>query len=194
MTAKSEEPIARPKQGPAKPKSKLTMSGSKKGYVSVDAVRPGRPVSVHGHKKGIAHLKPGAFAFKVAGVRAGGRPAIINKVRHGLKYMAVNHLQKKLNLSDKEVSHYLSIPLSTLYRRKKDNRLQMDESDRIIRLARLTDQAMNLMDGDEDAMREWMLTPQEILGDESPLEHAITELGARDVEDLIGRLKHGVFS
>lgn len=194
MTAKSQEPIARPKQGPAKPKGKLTMSEPEKGFGRVNVVSGEATVQVHGLKKGSGYLKPGGFAFKVAGVRAGGRPAIIDKVRHGLKYMAVSHLQKKLNLSDKEVSHYLSIPLSTLYRRKKENRLQMDESDRIIRLARLTDQAMNLMDGDEDAMREWMRTPKEILGDESPLEHAITELGARDVEDLIGRLKHGVFS
>jgi len=186
MTAKSEEPIARPKRGSAKPKGEVSHPSDRK----LRDLAPTGLIRLHGRAKS----RPGAFAFKVAGVRAGGRPAIINKVRHGLKYMAVNHLQKKLNLSDKEVSHYLSIPLSTLYRRKKDNRLQMDESDRIVRLARLTDQAMNLMDGDEDAMREWMLTPQEILGDESPLEHAITELGARDVEDLIGRLKHGVFS
>jgi uncharacterized protein (DUF2384 family) len=32
------------------------------------------------------------------------------------------------------------------------------------------------------------------LGDVAPLEMAATETGAREVENLIGRLEHGVFS
>jgi putative toxin-antitoxin system antitoxin component (TIGR02293 family) len=36
--------------------------------------------------------------------------------------------------------------------------------------------------------------PNKELGDESPLDFTRTEIGARDVEDLIGRLEHGVFT
>ena len=64
----------------------------------------------------------------------------------------------------------------------------------MIRLARLKDLALTLMNGDDAAAISWLRTPLEILGGETPLEHASTEMGARDVEDLIGRLRHGVFS
>jgi uncharacterized protein (DUF2384 family) len=39
-----------------------------------------------------------------------------------------------------------------------------------------------------------MTTPCEELDDTSPLDFSRTEIGAREVEDLIGRLEHGVFT
>ena len=39
-----------------------------------------------------------------------------------------------------------------------------------------------------------MLQKQKALGEKVPLELLVTELGAREVEALIGRLEHGVFS
>ena len=41
--------------------------------------------------------------------------------------------------------------------------------------------------------RSGMLTPHDLLDRETPLERASTETGARDVELLVGRLRHGVF-
>ncbi|MCU7862225.1 MAG: DUF2384 domain-containing protein, partial [Candidatus Thiodiazotropha sp. (ex Lucinoma kastoroae)] len=96
--------------------------------------------------------------------------------------------------SQKDIAQVLSIPSSTLQRRKKTGHLQTDESDRVVRLAHLKDAALALMQGDDNAAVAWLHTPLDVLGGESPLEHASTELGARDVEDLIGRLRHGVFS
>ena len=40
---------------------------------------------------------------------------------------------------------------------------------------------------------QWLATPQPGLNAEKPLEFARSEIGAREVEDLIGRLEHGVF-
>ena len=68
------------------------------------------------------------------------------------------------------------------------------ESDRVIRFAKLFDQANILLQGDKNATLTWLKSPLEILSGESPLEHAQTELGTRDVEDLIGRIRHGIFS
>jgi putative toxin-antitoxin system antitoxin component (TIGR02293 family) len=99
-----------------------------------------------------------------------------------------------LHTSQKEIAQVLSIPPSTLQRRKKSGQLQTDESDRVVRLASLKDATVAMMQGDDEAAVAWLRTPLDILGGESPLEHASTELGARDVEDLIGRLRHGVFS
>lgn len=41
---------------------------------------------------------------------------------------------------------------------------------------------------------QWLQTPQPGLADQQPLAFARTEIGARAVEDLIGRLEHGVFT
>ncbi|MCU7919049.1 MAG: DUF2384 domain-containing protein [Candidatus Thiodiazotropha sp. (ex Epidulcina cf. delphinae)] len=131
---------------------------------------------------------------KVTGVRSGSREKMLTRIKKGLKFTAIAQLENALHASQKEIAQVLSIPLSTLNRRKKEGHLQTDESDRVVRLAHLTDAALALMQGDEKAAVAWLRTPLDILGGESPLEHAGTELGARDVEDLIGRLRHGVFS
>jgi uncharacterized protein (DUF2384 family) len=40
----------------------------------------------------------------------------------------------------------------------------------------------------------WLRSPNRALGGESPLALSKTEVGAREVENLIGRLEHGVFT
>ncbi|PVV06403.1 MAG: hypothetical protein B6D77_15860 [gamma proteobacterium symbiont of Ctena orbiculata] len=131
---------------------------------------------------------------KVTGIRSGNREKILNRIKKGLKYSAITQLEEALHTSQKEIAQVLSIPPSTLQRRKKAGLLQTDESDRVVRLASLKDAVVAMMRGNDEAAVAWLHTPLDILGGESPLEHASTELGARDVEDLIGRLRHGVFS
>jgi uncharacterized protein (DUF2384 family) len=48
--------------------------------------------------------------------------------------------------------------------------------------------------GSVDAAKGWMKTPNKSLAGQTPLEYRDTEPGARDVEDLLGRIGHGVFS
>ncbi|MBU0539191.1 MAG: MbcA/ParS/Xre antitoxin family protein [Gammaproteobacteria bacterium] len=73
--------------------------------------------------------------------------------------------------------------------------MQRSESfDSNARLAKLRDAAIDMMGGNESAALNWLREPKEIFGGESPLAHAATECGARDVEDLIGRIQCGVFS
>lgn len=50
------------------------------------------------------------------------------------------------------------------------------------------------MAGDPSAASDWMTTPHRLLGGETPLRHAPTEAGSREVEQLIGQLRHGVLS
>ena len=42
--------------------------------------------------------------------------------------------------------------------------------------------------------RKWLKEPSWALGDVTPLQYADTELGAQGVEDLLGRIEHGVFT
>ena len=46
----------------------------------------------------------------------------------------------------------------------------------------------------QEAARRWLLTPQRALVGAIPLEIAKTEVGAREGEQIIGRLEQGVFT
>ena len=88
----------------------------------------------------------------------------------------------------------MGIPQSTLRRRLDKGKLLPDESGRVYRYAELLTKATEMMQKDEDRAANWLKKPMDIFSGESPLQHAMTEVGSRDVEDLIGRIRHGVFS
>jgi putative toxin-antitoxin system antitoxin component (TIGR02293 family) len=66
-------------------------------------------------------------------------------------------------------------------------------ADRIDRTAYVVSLAATVL-CDEEAAREWLRSPNFGLGNQVPLEMLETEAGAREVEDLLGRIEHGVFS
>ena len=87
----------------------------------------------------------------------------------------------------------LSIPIAVLDSRKVEGRFTQDESSRLLRLARLMDASVGLMHGNCEAASRWMRSPCQSLDGNTPISHATTEAGAKDIESLIGRLRHGVF-
>ena len=121
-------------------------------------------------------------------------PGILERVRGGLPFAALENLIRAIGAPQKEIAGVVGIPATTLARRRSSGRLTPTESDQVVRVARLTAMAGDLMAGDTDAARRWMTTPHPRLGDESPLRRASTETGGREVEQLIGQLRHGIFS
>ena len=93
-----------------------------------------------------------------------------------------------------KVARFVAIPQRTLTRRQNDGRLGPDESDRVLRASRIFDLAVDLFEGDVAGARQWLQARQPGLGGEVPIEFASTEVGAREVENLIGRLEHGVIA
>ncbi len=79
-------------------------------------------------------------------------------------------------------------------RRKAAGRLAPDESERLLRISTVFEKTVDLFEGDVAGAVAWLTSPKRALGRETPLAYSRTELGAREVEDLIGRLEHGVFS
>jgi putative toxin-antitoxin system antitoxin component (TIGR02293 family) len=69
----------------------------------------------------------------------------------------------------------------------------IQESERLFRLACLYDKAVEVFE-DPQMARKWLKEPSWALGDVTPLRYADTELGAQEVEDLLGRIEHGVFT
>jgi putative toxin-antitoxin system antitoxin component (TIGR02293 family) len=128
------------------------------------------------------------------GVKADRVESLIGEVNKGFSYEALEKLQNALSLPIKEIAEAAQINPRTLLRRKASGRFQPDESDRLLRLARVTARALELFEGDLAAARRWLNEPQEALNQQTPLSMARTEIGSREVEHLIGRLEHGVFT
>ena len=119
---------------------------------------------------------------------------ISERILRGLPYGALECFQKNIDLPLTQLAVLIQIPLRTLSRRKEEGRLQPDESDRLVRLSRIVAKAVELFEGDFDAAKRWLLAPLRSLRGRAPLELAATEVGAREVEALIGRLEHGIIS
>lgn len=127
--------------------------------------------------------------------RSGIKPAeLMQAFRDGLPLQELQALQERLQVTSEEMGRLLGMSKATLHRRKADGgRLSPLVSDRVARYARLLGLALRVFEDAEDA-RRWLQSPQRGLGGAAPLEHAITEIGAREVEHLLGRIEHGVYA
>ncbi len=128
------------------------------------------------------------------GLKSHDPAGLVRQVRAGFPFSRLAQLQKTVALPWDRIVDLVQIPRRTLARREKEGRLRPDESDRVLRAARLVDMVVDLFEGDLDAARQWLQAPQPGLGGESPLDFAGTEVGAREVERLVARLEHGVFT
>ncbi len=125
-------------------------------------------------------------------LRAGEAAA---RVKAGLPVAELDALRELLGLTVENLAGRIGISIATLSRRRQSSqRLDAGHSDRVLRFARLFRLATELYDGDEEAARAWLRKPARALDGETPLDHAATEAGAREVEQLIGRLEHGVYT
>ena len=118
---------------------------------------------------------------------------LIKQIERGLSFQQLEALRRTADLPLEELAAKLSISHATLHRRKQERRLSPSESEKVLRFSRLFDQARRIF-GDITAAREWLKFPQRGLGGAVPLDFARTEIGAREVEDLLGRLDYGVYS
>ena len=118
---------------------------------------------------------------------------IIESIQSGLPIRELEDLQSILDVEIGKLASLLGISKATLHRRKARGRLDPAESDRVLRFARLMGKAVTVLGGIERA-RHWLTSPQYGLGGAVPLEYAETEPGAREVENLLGRIEFGVYS
>lgn len=122
----------------------------------------------------------------------GQQTPLVERVREGLPMAEFRALLDLLSLPEEELGRLLGMSPATLNRRKKSARLTMAESERVVRFARLFGLAMEVFD-EEGAACEWLKTENPGTAGERPLSYADTEFGAREVENLLGRIDHGVF-
>jgi len=119
---------------------------------------------------------------------------IIEMLEVGLPVTALMDLQAGLDVPVEKLAPMLGVSKATFHRRKgAGQRLGTAESERVVRFARLLGKAVKVFTDMEDA-KQWLNSPQFGLGGAVPLDYAKTEVGAREVENLLGRIEYGVYS
>jgi len=120
-------------------------------------------------------------------------PELREAVRLGLPFAALQELAGQLLLSLEQVALVVGIPPRTLARRKQAGHLSPQESDRLYRVAHVFSQAAEAL-GSLEKARTWVKTPNRALACETPLDLLDTEIGARQLEEVLLRLNHGLFT
>jgi len=140
-----------------------------------------------------AAREPFAYAMLI-GIKASDRLELSDKVQTGFPFNSFVILTRSLGVTNKELAELVQISPRTLNRRKKEGKFKADESDRLLRFARIFTYALGLYEGDKEAAQYWLSSGSQALKGDSPLEVCKTEEGARELENLIVRLEHGVFA
>lgn len=136
-----------------------------------------------------------AYSYtELLGMKTTSLPVLLREVEKGLPYRAYERFAAALGATADDLLRFVSIPRRTLVRRKAEGRFSSDESDRLLRAARVFGRALDLFAGDREAAFEWLSQPQIALGGSIPLDVARTEVGAHEVELLVLRIEHGVYS
>ena len=111
-------------------------------------------------------------------------------IRDGFPQTVVGEVLRSTGLTLKELAGTLDVSTRSLQRRRREGRLARTESDRLYRLARIVALAKGSLGEDERAMR-WLRRPNRALGGTAPIDSLDTEIGARAVEGVLGRIAYG---
>ena len=131
---------------------------------------------------------------RLLGLRLSSPLEVMNLLSRGLRFESVERFLENSRFSTEDFAALVAIPARTLARRKEQGRLDPAESDRLLRVTRVFARALDLFEGDADAAHRWFGTPARALGGQRPKTLARTDLGSREVENLIDRLEHGVLT
>ena len=119
-----------------------------------------------------------------------GEMDVVRLVRRGLSVDAVQFVLDSGRLSLAELDRIV-LPRKTLANRRKLGTLTPEQSDRLVRVARVLAAAEETF-GSRDKAGAWLRRPTTALAGERPLELLDTDEGARAVETLLGRIAHGI--
>ncbi len=127
----------------------------------------------------------------VLGRRLGSIAALNDAVSQGLPKAALRETASRVFTSKAEQKRLMNriVPEATFKRRR--DRLSATESERTERMARVVANAEYVWDDRDDA-RRFLTTPHPALRGKSPINAAMTELGARQVEEILGKIFHGL--
>ena len=130
--------------------------------------------------------------IELIGIDVDTASGLIAAVREGLPFDVFVNLQHVLDIPAAPLADLLGMPLRTLNRRKHEGQFKPEESDRLLRVARVLSRTFKVFE-DRAAAILWLKTPEVAFDDVTPLSLLDTEIGAQEVLRLLGQLAYGVF-
>ena len=121
------------------------------------------------------------------------QPEIISFARQGVSAGYAFKLAEQLSLSLHELADILHISVRTVQRWQTDKVLDTDQSSKIIQLAGLLKQGSEVF-GDGESFGVWLHEGVPVLQGLTPLSYLDTPFGFDLINQVLGRIEHGVFA
>ncbi len=126
------------------------------------------------------------------GSRKASERKVVDLVETGLPLSVLNRLLER-GLSKTELFDVV-IPARTLkHRKSKRQPLSREESERVVRTARILATA-NAVLGDDDSALSWLRSPKKRFEGRAPIQMLATEPGGRLVEEMLIQIDEGMFA
>ena len=118
---------------------------------------------------------------------------LIRAISAGLPAHLARELARSLEITLDDIAGLLRMNPRTLQRRLSERSLDLSESERLWQISRLFHRAEEVLESRAGALH-WFKNPIEALGWATPLAYARTAVGLRELENILGRIEHGVYS
>jgi putative toxin-antitoxin system antitoxin component (TIGR02293 family) len=126
---------------------------------------------------------------KILGEEVASEADLARIVARRIPLAALAHF-KSGGFSEAEIERFIIPGRTRRHREARKESLTVEESDRLVRLARIQAMAEDVF-GDEAAANRWLREPLGILGGQQPIEAAQTESGGRVVERILAGIDWG---
>ncbi|UFH51989.1 antitoxin Xre/MbcA/ParS toxin-binding domain-containing protein [Spirosoma sp. KNUC1025] len=117
---------------------------------------------------------------------------VIDKSRQGMLRSEADQVAQLAGLTDVELARILNMSVRNLHRLKADDKLAQDASERLLLLTNLLKHGLDVFDEDAQTLAEWLRSPIRELNTQSPLSLLDTTTGFGLVDDVLGRIEHGI--
>lgn len=129
-----------------------------------------------------------------AGGQGSGPPAALVEVRNGMvPFASVGSLAQLLGIDARDLLTVVGMTVRTAARRKAEGALTADEADRLLRVARVLEEATRVF-GTREKAAAWLRTASPVLGDVVPYRLLDSDAGAKSVSDELIRIDFGDFA
>ena len=118
---------------------------------------------------------------------------LIAAISAGLPANLARELARCLAITINDMAGLLRMNPRTFQRRLDDGSLDLNESERLWQISRLFFRAEEVLESRAGAIH-WFKNPIAALGWATPLAYARTAVGLRELENILGRIEHGVYS
>jgi putative toxin-antitoxin system antitoxin component (TIGR02293 family) len=146
--------------------------------------------ALHAEKRG-AHV-PAWTTTKSFPISSMEIHSMISEIKRGYSLDKFEQLKEDLGVNKEKLAKIASISLATMHRRKiASGRLTSDESEKVYRLEKLYETALEVLEN-KDNVKAWFNTTQVVFEGKTPLEYADTMPGSEEVERVLRRMEHGI--